>query len=150
DIKYMQKLVKIAYDGARFFHPSYSLFSRTDVWDPGVVQNANIITEKHLDGERVLMTDTLFYHWINGCWFYNHGKTRASLYWADYSGYHDSGDPKLDGLHQLYGDGRVEWIKALRFNVHGLPQANASVCKVNGYDTEAAFCVKPDVAKNGQ
>lgn len=149
DIRYMRKLVKVAYDAARFFHPSYSLFSRTDLWEPGVVENPGFATEKRLDSERVLMTDTLFYTWVNGCWFYNHGKNRASLYWPDYTGYRDSGDPKLAGMHQMYGDGRVEWIKATRFNVRGLPQANTSVCKVTGYATEAAFCVKPDVAKNG-
>lgn len=116
-----------------FFQPSYSYYGRVDRFEQEGVFGAEHLTQKELRANRILMTDNWYSWWENGAWLYNHGTPRPSLHWREYQGLKDTGDPKLAGLHQLYGDGRVEWLSNKKFIVRGLPNLNPTVGKVESF-----------------
>jgi hypothetical protein len=47
--------------------------------------------------------------------------------------------PELAGQHQLYGDGRVIWLKLLGRDASELPQGNDVIGKITGYVDEGYF-----------
>jgi prepilin-type N-terminal cleavage/methylation domain-containing protein len=116
-----------------FFQPSYSYFGRVEKWDQSGVVRAEYLTENELRSDRLIMADNWYIWWENKGWLYNHGTPRPSLHWREYTGFRDIGDPKLAGLHQLYGDGRVEWIGTKRIQVKGLPTLNPTIGKVESF-----------------
>lgn len=116
-----------------FFQPSYSYYARVEQWDAAGLFRAERITEKDLRSDRLLMTDNWYLWWENNAWLYNHGTPRPSLHWREYTGFRDVGDPKLAGLHQLYGGGRVEWVDTRRVQVTRLPALNPTVGKVETF-----------------
>jgi prepilin-type N-terminal cleavage/methylation domain-containing protein len=129
-----------------FFQPSYSYFGRAEQFDQLGLHGGDHLTERELRADRVLMSDNWFQWWENGAWLYNHGTPRPSLHWNEYGGFKDTGIPKLAGLHQLYGDGRVEWLGSKRFVVRDLPAPNATVGKVEtfpGSFNDASFFIIP-------
>ena len=142
DLSFQKKYIlpEVSADG--FSHPSYSYFGHVERWDQAGVSGAEFLTESELRPDRLLMADIWLMWWGNQCWTYNHGESRPSMHLPDFPGLKDSGDPKMAGLHQLYGDGRVEWIKKKRFNTQGLPAPNPTVGKVESFPgsyTDAAF-----------
>jgi len=131
---------EVGFDG--WFHPSYAYYAHVERWDPRGVSGAEFITETEMRSDRLLMSDVWSMWWGNNCWMYNHGSSKPSLYFNGWNGFKDSGDPRMAGLHQLYGDGRVEWIQKNRFDTRGLPAANPSVGKVESFAgaySDAAF-----------
>lgn len=144
DLRFQKSFIRRAVELGDFFHPSYAFYGHVERWDPRGVSKAEWLTERELRSDRLLMSDIWSQWWGNDCWFYNHGTPRASLYFDVYTGFKDSGEPKLAGQHQLYGDGRVQWIGRKQFQVTGLPAVNQSVGKVEsfpGANTDAAWFV---------
>lgn len=144
NITFQKSFVRTAVGLGTFFHPSYAYYGHAERWDPAGVHREECLTERELRSDRLLMSDIWSQWWSNECWFYNHGTPRASLYFDQWTGFKDSGVPKLAGLHQLYGDGRVQWISRKGFQVTGLPALNPSVGKVEsfpGANTDAAWFV---------
>ncbi len=148
DTAYMKKIIQSSVNFVGFFQPSYSYYARVTKWDQAGVHHAEALTDNELRSDRLLMSDA-WYEWLgNSGWLYNHGTPRPSLYWPDYKGFNDApGPPKLAGQHQLYGDGRVEWISVHRFQTQGLPTINDSVGKVESYpgagNDASFFIAKP-------
>jgi hypothetical protein len=75
---------------------------------------------------------------------YNHGERRAALHYPQTPSWQVKGVPRLAGLHQLFGDGRVEWRSSRRLSLNTLPGAGAGmVARVNGYGVEATYYARP-------
>jgi prepilin-type N-terminal cleavage/methylation domain-containing protein len=100
---------------AGYFTLQYTYFARTDLWPTGTwpsgqrATNPSDLTERHLLGSRIVMSD-ICYRWNGngGRWGFNHGKNGASLHYSttEYS----ASDPfGITGLNNLYGDGHVNW-----------------------------------------
>lgn len=144
DLAFQKSFIRRAVDLGTFFHPSYSYYAHVERWDQRGVQRPEALTEAELRPDRLLMSDVWSQWWVNESWMYNHGTPKASLYFDVYNGFKDTGDPKLAGQNQLYGDGRVEWISARRFQTEGLPRVNPTIGKVESYpgaNTDAAYFV---------
>lgn len=143
DIAFQRSFVKAEVSLATgFFHPSYSYFAHVEKWDPAGVTRADRLTEGELKPERLLMADIWLIWWEENTWTYNHGTPRPSVHSPGYPGFRDQGDPKLAGLNQLYGDGRVEWISQKKIRTAGLPAVNPTVGKVEsgaGLVNDATF-----------
>lgn len=117
--------------GWGWFNWSYSYFGRADLWMPNEATRPEDLTQKHLAGERLLMSDVLYqFHWDES-WSYNHGRRPGIIA--------DPGPPAFTGLNQLYGDGRVVWKSVKWFDVPNLHSANSSVGLVRDYATSATF-----------
>lgn len=142
DVPFQKGLVKAEVDRDGFFHPSYAYYGQVDRWDLSAVSGASALTAAELRSDRLLMGDVWYMWWGNNSWMYNHGTRSAALYYQGHNAPKDKDEPEIAGLHQLYGDGRVEWISRKRFNTKDLPNASATVGKVEsfpGAGTDAAF-----------
>ena len=91
---------------------SYSYFARVDLWRPGQAIQPDELTAKELRSDRLLMSDVLVWWDYGKLWSYNHGKKPGIV--------QDPGPPGIDGLNQLYGDGRVVWKSAKQFDLPAL------------------------------
>jgi len=95
-----------------YFDFSYSYFGRVDLWRPGQATQPDDLTAKQLRSDRLLMSDVLVWWDYGKRWSYNHGKKPGIA--------QDPGPPGIDGLNQLYGDGRVTWKSAKQFDLPAL------------------------------
>ena len=95
-----------------YFNSSYSYFARVDLWRPGQATQPADLTAKELRSDRLLMSDVLVWWDYGKLWSYNHGKKPGIV--------QDPGPPGIDGLNQLYGDGRVIWKSAKQFDLPAL------------------------------
>lgn len=142
DLPFQKSLIKVEVDFDGYFHPSYSYFGQVQNWGQSGVQGAEALTGAELRADKLLMADVWYMWWGNDSWMYNHGKKGPSLYFQAYNGFKDTGEPKMAGLNQLYGDASVQWISQKKFNTKDLPNANETVGKVEsfaGSRTDAAF-----------
>jgi prepilin-type N-terminal cleavage/methylation domain-containing protein len=116
-----------------WFSWSYCYFGRVDRWTTREATRPQDLTAKELAPDRLLMSDVLnFAPYQGNTWSYNHGKKPGF--------FHDFGPtPSFTGLNQLYGDGRVVWKSAGRFNVTSLVSGNNSVGQVRAYGTDSDF-----------
>jgi hypothetical protein len=136
----LRKMVAIAVAAApAAFHPSYSYYARANEWGTGVATNPELMTESELRSDRLLMSDSWFYWWGNSAWFYNHGLKGSRMHFPQIDVPLETGIPKLAGLHQLYGDGRVSWIPGKSLDLSILPGKSARTGRVIGYDPEATY-----------
>ena len=69
-------------------------------------------SEQGLSDEILKDCDVLVWWDCGKLWSYNHGKKPGIV--------QDPGPPEFDGLNQLYGDGRVTWKSAKRFDLPAL------------------------------
>lgn len=102
-----------------WFWTSYTYFARTNEWAPASLKNgaADVLTDDRLDGDRLLMSDLLFLHWVEDEYRYNHG--RGGWAWcsspelfspeSNAGGRNPGPVPFISGLNQLWGDGSVNW-----------------------------------------
>ena len=95
-----------------YFNFSYSYFGRVDLWRPGQATQPDDLTAKELRSDRLLMSDLLVWWDYGKLWSYNHGRRPGIV--------QDPGPPGIDGLNQLYGDGRVSWKPARQFDLPAL------------------------------
>ncbi len=100
---------------------NFSYFGNVQRWSPtATAQELNDLVDNQLAADRVLMADLLVYFYPNGAngtsWEYNHGKHGAGAHAI--TGWQDApnGNTPVSGLlsdfagiHQLFGDGHVEW-----------------------------------------
>ena len=86
----------------------YSYFAGADTWRPGLATRPQDLTGSWLNGDRLLMADTVFRWWVNAGWNYNHGRRGGSLAWTLQGDVGDS-PAGVEGLNQLYADGAVRW-----------------------------------------
>lgn len=114
-----------------WFNWTYSYFGRADVWKANEATHPEDLTQKGLAAERLLMSDVLYQFHVDKSWSYNHGLRPGSNT--------DPGPPAFAGLNQLYGDGRVVWKSAKKFDVPNLKSANNSVGLVRDYSISATF-----------
>jgi len=99
-------------NGWGYFNASYSYFGRVDRWRPGQATRADDLTAKELQSDRLLMSDALVWWDFGKLWTYNHGRKPGIV--------QDPGPPGITGLNQLYGDCRVTWKAANRFDLPAL------------------------------
>jgi prepilin-type N-terminal cleavage/methylation domain-containing protein len=137
---------KFALDGVPsvgYFHSSYAFFGRVKKWEAGVALNPEDLTDKDLQSDKLLMADSCFYWWGSKGWFYNHGTKGASCHVPGYFKFQDVGPlPKIAGMNQLYGDGRVVWVSTKGLDTAGLPNGNRSYGKVVGYSDEGSYYLR--------
>ncbi len=98
-----------------YFYMDYSYFGRVSSW--GVpVTNASDFIDTQLTSTGLLMTDNLILHNLFSGWQYNHGRSGPSHH-NNASPYYNRPVDLIEGIHRLFGDGRVEWKGASRFNL---------------------------------
>jgi prepilin-type N-terminal cleavage/methylation domain-containing protein len=117
--------------GWGWFNWTYSYFGRADVWRPSEATHPEDLTQKNLASDRLLMSDVLYQYHADRSWSYNHGKRPGIIT--------DPGPPAFSGLNQLYGDGRVIWKSAKKFDVPSLSSGNNAVGLVRDYSISATF-----------
>ncbi|HZQ48349.1 MAG TPA: type II secretion system protein [Verrucomicrobiae bacterium] len=124
--------ISIVIRGWGWFNCTYAYFGRVDNFPAGQATRPQDLTAKELAPDRLLMSDALNVSPASGGWGYNHGKSPGTT--------HDpSPIPRITGLNQLFGDGRVVWKNAGQFNLGALSAANASVGQVIGYGSSSTF-----------
>ena len=102
-----------------YFNSSYGYFGRVDRWKDYQRTRPDDLTGREFRSDRLLMSDSLGFWHVNQHWTYNHGKRPGINL--------DPTPPGFDGLNQLYGDGRVAWKSAKKFNLpvlHSRSDAN--------------------------
>jgi competence protein ComGC len=114
-----------------WYNLSYSFFGRADIWKPGEASHPEDLTQKGPAPDRLLMSDVLQYGHGLGRFSYNHGRRPGIQL--------DAPPPALTGLNQLFGDGRVVWKSAKRFDISNLRSDNSAVGWVRQYSTDATF-----------
>jgi len=112
-------------------------------WEPDVADRPGDLTESQLRPDRLLMADSWFYWWGTEAWMYNHGVRRPALHYPQTPAWQVKSIPQTAGLHQLYGDGRVEWRSARRLGLQTLPGQGAGVARVKGHGVEATYYAIP-------
>lgn len=81
----------------------YSYWGRADLYSTRCNFPSDL-TEKRLEANRLIMSDDLFRWWVDGSWWFNHGRNGPSSIEPDPS--------QIEGTSQLYGDGHVIWKNA--------------------------------------
>lgn len=114
-----------------WFNSTYSCFGRVDVWSAGAASRPQDLTAKDLAANRLLMSDLLSQWHVDDSWSYNHGK-RPGINT-------DHAPAAFSGLNQLFGDGRVVWKPASKFDVANLTTGNTNAGVVRAYSTDATF-----------
>jgi hypothetical protein len=79
--------------------------------EPGLLPDD--LTRHQLEGDRLIMSDRLYYSDGRALWRYNHGQFGPANSRDTLTSYADAGDPEVTGMHQAYGDGHVEWKRAI-------------------------------------
>ena len=114
-----------------YFNSSYGYFGRVDLWRTNQMTRPEDLTAKELKSDRLLMSDSLCWWHVNRCWTYNHGRCPGI-----------NRDPSLeglDGMNQLYGDGRVVWKRSRALDLPGLYSRSSSVGQVRGAAGDTTF-----------
>jgi len=114
-----------------WFNATYSFFGRADTWTPQEAAHPEDLSQKGLEPQRLLMSDSLSQWHVDRSWSYNHGQ-RPGIN-------SDASPPKFSGLNQLYGDGRVIWRSARRFDVPNLNTSNPDAGVVKAFATDATY-----------
>jgi type II secretory pathway pseudopilin PulG len=109
---------------------AYMYLARVSYWPPGRATRPEDLTDSHLESSRLLMTDYLYRWWVTASYFYNHGR-RPWQSEPDLSG--------LAGCNQLYGDGRVEWKGARKFNRVAMEAGDPAQGFIRGYESTRSF-----------
>jgi prepilin-type N-terminal cleavage/methylation domain-containing protein len=146
DVSYQKEMLTLA-PGVGFFNSSYSYYAGVDSWTNGpsghpqdFANRPADLTANQLSSDRLLMSDTWYFYWVNRAWFYNHGRQGSSMHLPEYRKMRDqSMPPNLLGQHQLYGDGRVVWLKLAGRETSKLPQGSDVIGKITGYVDEGYF-----------
>jgi prepilin-type N-terminal cleavage/methylation domain-containing protein len=113
-----------------FISTSYSYFCRSDTWDLLQASRPWDLTGNELLPDRLLMTDSLF-HWnVDDSYYYNHGMHP----WQP-----EKPLRYLNGLNELYGDGRVLWKSVRQFDLKTLNPNNPFIGWVKGYSSDTSF-----------
>ncbi len=126
--------ISMVFQATGWFNCAYAYFGRADLFPAGQATRPQDLTEKQLAPDRLLMSDALNASPLPGNprWGYNHGRNPGTT--------HDSAAlPAITGLNQLYGDGRVEWKNARKFDLSALTYGNDGVGQVRGYPPGGSF-----------
>jgi len=109
---------------------SYSYFARVDTFAAGTASKPDDLTANELLADRLLMADQLFSWNADKQYYYNHGAngTKGSRTLNSFA-----------GMHHLYGDGRVIWKSAKRFDPAITKPANKNAGWVVGFSTDTSF-----------
>lgn len=134
--------------GAGYRESSYSYFGAVSRWAAitatTVATRPQDLTDLSLEPDRLLMSDTWFYWWVNSAWHYNHGTPGPSYHFPEYTGFRDTNPvPKMAGLHQLYGDGSVRWYALKGYKTASLPEGTNRIGKVYGFANEGSLYLVP-------
>jgi prepilin-type N-terminal cleavage/methylation domain-containing protein len=87
---------------------SYMYLARVNDWPVGSINRPDLVTDKVLDANLLLMSDWVYYWWVGPNYYYNHGAQPMK------------GESNLRGFagsNQLYGDGHTQWKGVKKFNV---------------------------------
>lgn len=145
-VEVQRPLIKAGYEAVRYFQASYSYYAESESWEPGVIDRHTDLTDKQLDPQRLLMSDSWFHWWGNDAWFYNHGDPRPALHYPGTPSWLRVGTPLMAGQHHLYGDGRVVWRKAKGLDLSTLPGYAKGVGEVKGIANEGSYYILPEGA----
>lgn len=114
-----------------WFNSAYSYFGRVDLWSTGSASRPDDLTGRRLVPDRLLMSDLLSQWHVDESWSYNHGR-RPGINT-------DHTPAAFSGLNQMFGDGRVVWKPAKRFDVSNLVSSNPEIGVVRAYSTDATY-----------
>ena len=117
-----------------WFNWAYAYFGRADLFPDGQATKPEDLTGKQLAPDRLLISDALNASPLPGNprWGYNHGRNPGTT--------HDSALlPDITGLNQLFGDGRVVWKNAKKFDLGALTFGNDTVGQVRGNPPSTSF-----------
>ena len=91
-----------------YFHMDYSYFAGVEAW-ARVATHPETLTDKRLQGNRLLMADQLWWYGLYDAWAFNHGRHGPS--WpSPLNGLPQMPSPEsVTGVNRLYGDAHVEW-----------------------------------------
>lgn len=90
---------------------SYFYMARVMDWPPGTINRPDLLTNKELNANLLLMTDWLYY-WSGGqSFYYNHGSRPLTA---------EKTLKGFAGANQLYGDGHVQWKGAKKYNLQAI------------------------------
>ena len=93
--------IAAAFVAPKRFRFAYAYFARVKKWQAYAKNGAaNELTDRHLDGNLLLMSDHIWRWAGDSRIFYNHSKDSSHVTYTE---------PPLSGLNQLYGDGSVRW-----------------------------------------
>ncbi|MGV3773455.1 MAG: type II secretion system protein [Verrucomicrobiales bacterium] len=139
NIQEQKEMAKLSGQLVGFFNSSYSYYARVDLWKTEA-SHPDDLTESKLDPNRLLMSDTWYWYWVDRIWFYNHGVAGPSMHLPQYKSLRDrSVPPAMHGQHQLYGDGSVTYVLARGKDLSALPGSSATVAKTSAYADEGYF-----------
>lgn len=109
---------------------SYMYFGRVDEWPAGKVTLPELLTSRRLESGRLLVQDTI-YLWSGDKLFrYNHGRGNSR-------GHSSLGG--MSGANACYGDGRVVWRPAAKFDIRGMETGKTNVGYVRGFETTRSY-----------
>lgn len=102
-----------------FLEYQYVYYGRSDLAPESGKINDEIVdrqlTGKELRGDRLIMSDILYFDSSDREWRYNHGTRGWAYNEVDYMPRDGHPWPRITGVNLLYGDGRVEWKPKNRF-----------------------------------
>lgn len=102
-----------------FLEYQYVYYGRSDLTpDSGKINHEKVdlqITGKNLRADRIIMSDILYFDSSDKEWRYNHGERGWAYNEVDYMPRDSNPWPRITGVNQLFGDGRVEWKPQGRF-----------------------------------
>jgi len=67
------------------------------------------LTRRKLSGDRIIMSDILYWDQSDRAWRYNHGPNGWAFQERSYMPWDRGDSPNITGTNQTFGDGHVEW-----------------------------------------
>jgi len=118
----------LQWSSSGYFNTDYAYYGHVESWPANTTNHPELLTEKALAGDRIVMTDYIrFYSPINA-WAFNHGEHRSAF--ANLLGNGDPGVPLLSGANELYGDGHVVWKSRDDFDPIAMANPNGTTPRV--------------------
>jgi prepilin-type N-terminal cleavage/methylation domain-containing protein len=108
-----------------FIVTEYAYWARMDVYAQ-YVTHPDHLTNRDLNGKRIVAADTCFRLGGTNGYLYNHGRNGPSVHRNPESlgGIIDTGPPEITGFNRCYGDGHVQWNKRSEYDVERMNDWN--------------------------
>ena len=120
----------------------YSYFGRADLWFSNQTNRPEIFTGRFIQGDSVLMNDSLFIWTANAVFNTNHSKSHSVIRGggtAIYQAGSDSSWRTMSGVNQLYGDGSVRWMDSSKLKIEKMLAMDFSVPQVHPQGHSESF-----------
>jgi prepilin-type N-terminal cleavage/methylation domain-containing protein len=117
DVPAQKELLSFSASVAGFFNSSYSYYARVDNWNNGpsgrpedFANRPEDLTADKLRSDRLLMSDTWYFYWVNRSWFYNHGLRGPSMHLPDYGKKRDQGNDVIGKITGYVDEGYFYFV----------------------------------------